>query len=470
MLNLTPQYDADYRQFIEKFSAFTRTQVLDELRQTDFTRLDAHGHIYLDYTGGGLYAESHIRRHADWLIGGVFGNPHSSNPTSKAMTEWVEKTRRHILDFFRADPTEYVAIFTANASGACKIVGESYPFQCSDRYLLTADNHNSILGIREFDCACGAETLYIPMIVPTLRVDEAEVDRFLAMARPDGHNLFAFPAQSNFSGVQYPLEWVERAQQRGWDVFLDAAAYVPTSRLDLSVCKPEFVSMSFYKMFGYPTGVGALIAKRKALEKLQRPWFGGGTITVTSALVNRHYYAPGAAAFEDGTLNYLTLPAVDMGLDFIEQIGIETIHDRVECLAGWLIETLLGLRHANDRPLVFLYGPACVEKRGGTITINLYDAEGKAIDYRDVEAQANAEGISLRTGRFCNPGASETALGLSKAELTECFDESPHSMNADQFRRCFDGKSIGAVRVSVGLATSFADAWRFVEFAKRFLA
>ena len=66
--------------------------------------------------------------------------------------------------------------------------------------------------------------------------------------------LFAFPAQSNFSGVQHPLSLVATAEQLGWHVLLDAAAYVPTNRLDLQSVRPHFVTVSFYKMFGHPTG------------------------------------------------------------------------------------------------------------------------------------------------------------------------------------------------------------------------
>ena len=53
---------------------------------------------------------------------------------------------------------EYAVVFTANASHALKLVGESYPFEPGDRFLLTFDNHNSVNGIREFDRARGAET------------------------------------------------------------------------------------------------------------------------------------------------------------------------------------------------------------------------------------------------------------------------------------------------------------------------
>ena len=65
-------------------------------------------------------------------------------------------------------------------------------------------------------------------------------------------NLFAYPAQSNYTGVQHDLNWIAEAQKRGWHVLLDAAAFVPTNRLDLSVHHPDFVSLSFYKIFGIP--------------------------------------------------------------------------------------------------------------------------------------------------------------------------------------------------------------------------
>src|SRR5262249_40383941 len=151
---------------------------------------------------------------------------------------------------------EYVAIFTPNASGALKLVGEAYPFAAGDHYLLTADNHNSVNGIREFAWAGGATVTYVPVVAPALRADEGALRAHLARAEPGRNHLFAYPAQSNFSGVQHPLEWIALAQARGWQVLLDASAYVPSNQLDLGRWHPDFVCLSFYKMFGYPTGVG----------------------------------------------------------------------------------------------------------------------------------------------------------------------------------------------------------------------
>ncbi len=198
------------------------------------------------------------------------------------MTELVEETRAAILRYFRADPAEYTVIFTPNASGALKLVGESYPFTADSHYLLTFDNHNSVLGIREFARHKGAKISYIPVVAPDLRADETRFREFIADRNPQAHNLFSYPAQSNFSGVQHPLEWIAEAQAQGWDVLLDAAAFAPSNRLDLTRYQPDFVCLSFYKIFGYPTGIGALIARKKSLAKLQRPWFAGGTITISS--------------------------------------------------------------------------------------------------------------------------------------------------------------------------------------------
>ena len=464
-----PSIAEAFEAFHRSCPAFETTGVLDELRAREFARIDAAGQVYLDYTGGGLFAESQVRRHMGFLIQSVFGNPHSANPTSRAASELIEHCRRRVLRFFNASPDEYAMIFTANASHALKIVGESYPFEAGDTFLLTFDNHNSVNGIREYDRVHGARTVYIPVFPPEMRVDEATLDGYLGLAEGSKHNLFAFPAQSNFSGVQHPLEWIARAKQRGWDVLLDAAAFVPTNRLDLSRWHPDYVALSFYKMFGYPTGVGALVARRASLEKLHRPWFAGGTITVASVQADRYFLAPGPEAFEDGTLDYLNIPAVDIDLEFLESIGIDLIHRRVACLAGWLIDSLLSLRHAGGEPLIALYGPPSTDRRGGTITMNFHDGRGAVIDHQLIEERAAARGISLRTGCFCNPGAGELALGLTKDEMLGCLTRPGSRMAYEDFRRCIDGKSSGAVRVSLGLVSNFPDVLAMVEFAREFL-
>ena len=460
-----------YRGFLKANPSFESTRLLDDLRASDYGRLDRLGQVFLDYTGGGLYADSQIQAVSKLLEDGIFGNPHSDSPASSATTALIEETRDLVLKYFNAPPDEYVAIFTPNATGAIKLVGEAYPFQPGDRYLLAFDNHNSINGVREFARSRQADVTYVRVVPPDLRLDEAQLRAELDRPNEGGHNLFAYPSQSNFSGVQHPMEWTTYAHERGWDVLLDCAAFAPSNRLDLAEVLPDFVPLSFYKIFGYPTGVGCLLARKTALAKLVRPWFAGGTITIASVQAERHFLAEGEQAFEEGTLNYLNIPAVGIGLKHIESIGIDTIHNRVWCLTSWLLENLLALRHSNGMPVIRVYGPTDMEARGGTLTINFYDPKNILIDHRSIDALAGRVGISLRTGCFCNPGAGELAHGLTEEDMAAAF-ENGERMTFEQFLTVLedrDGKSAGAVRISMGLASNFADVYKFWEFAQSFI-
>ena len=448
---------------------YASTCRLDELRATDFARLDTAGMVYLDYTGSGLYAVRQVTDHAAWLAGGVFGNPHSANAPSSASTAVVERTRRDVLEWFGAPPEDYTAIFTPNASAALKLVGESFPFSPDLRFLVASDNHNSVNGIREFAVRGGATVDYAPLTVPDLRLDLLHLDGLLQQGTPGRRGLFAFPAQSNFSGVKHPLELVGKAQALGWDVLLDAAAFAPTNRLNLAEVRADFACVSFYKMFGYPTGVGCLLARREALARLRRPWFAGGTVNFASVQGHAHLLAEGEAGFEDGTLNYLSIPAVSAGLALLREVGMETIATRVRVLTAWTLQQMLALVHGNGRHMVRVYGPTSVAMRGGTVTFNLYDPDGHLLDYRRVEELATAAGIALRTGCFCNPGPGEAAEGLTAEDVAAGLAEGamtlPRFMKVIQHR---GGKSAGAIRASLGLVSTFADVERFVAFVAGF--
>ena len=68
------------------------------------------------------------------------GNMSSSSSLS---LKCADDARAAVLAFFNAPP-EYTVIFTANASGAFKLVGESYPFTGGSSYVLGSDSHNSV--------------------------------------------------------------------------------------------------------------------------------------------------------------------------------------------------------------------------------------------------------------------------------------------------------------------------------------
>ncbi|WP_255946954.1 aminotransferase class V-fold PLP-dependent enzyme [Streptomyces odontomachi] len=446
-------------------------RTLTHLRATEYGYLDENHHVYLDYAGAGLPARFQLAMQAERITSGCYGNPHSENPTSTATEELLVRTRRAVLRFFNADPEQYAVIFTPNATGAMRLVGEAYPFDPRSPLVLTTDNHNSVNGLREYAKAQGTGTVYIPLDTPGLRVSDQAVHTALAQAARNGRagteraarGLFAYPAQSNFSGVWHPLEWIDTAHSLGYDVLLDAAAYVTTNRLDLAVLQPDFVAVSWYKVFGYPTGVGCLIARRPALARLRRPWFAGGTIQMASAQGQWHRMTDDESAFEDGTLNFLSIPDVEVGLDWIRGIGIDTVHDHVTALTGRLLTGLAELRHGSGAPMVRLYGPADTERRGGTVAMNFLDPQGRIVDERVVARDAAARTISLRTGCFCNPGAGETVFGLGHSVLRRAAHDRLDTV--DDYLADLELPSGGAVRVSLGLASHLDDVETFLEFA-----
>lgn len=439
--------------------------LFNKLRKTEYPTLDKLHHVYLDYTGGNLHPRSLVDKHHQYLNSAVFGNPHSGNPASKLSEKFIEEARNKVLEFFNAH--DYYCVFTANASGALQIVGECYPFSRGSHFLLTEDNHNSVNGIREYCRNKGGSFSYCSMNREDLAINYEELERRLSETHSSGEKLFAYPAQSNVSGVQHDLSLIELAHKHGWDVLLDAAAFAPTSRLDLTLVRPDFVSLSFYKIFGYPTGIGCLLIRKEKLQQLQKPWFAGGTVDVASVKFNGFFLKENHEKFENGTVNYLNIPAISSGLDYISNISMPAISCRIKELGNLFLQKIQSLQHSNGRPLVKLYGPKHMQKRGGTFLMNFYNAQGQPWPYHYIEEMANAERISIRTGCFCNPGIDELNNNLQEEELREYFTTRANGDANDMMQ--FFSRSRGAVRVSFGIPTTTADIMRFITFAKRLL-
>ena len=441
-------------------------RALTQLRAGEYSYLDRDGQVYLDYTGAGLASRSQLQAHRDRVAGGLYGNPHSESPASAASSRLIDETRRSVLSFLHASPDEYAVIFTANATGACRLVGEAYPFRRGAQLVLTADNHNSVNGLREFARRRRARTTVVPIRTPDLRADEGALVDTLTRGSHRRPRLLAYPAQSNFTGVQHPLSWVKLAQRNGFDVLLDAAAYLPTNPLHLDQVQPEFVAISWYKIFGYPTGVGCLVARRSALARLQRPWFSGGTVVGVSVQGDWHWLTDDESAFEDGTLNFLSIPDIQIGLRWLDSIGgTEAIQRRVRTLTERLLDRLGRLAHPNGRPMVVLYGPRDLRDRGGTVAFNLLDPDGRTVDERLVAREATAARISLRTGCFCNPGAGEGAFELTGGRLFNSHRWGQQTV--DDYLELIGLPTGGAVRVSLGLASNQADVDHFLNFVER---
>lgn len=168
------------------------------------------------------------------------------------------------------------------------------------------DNHTSVVGMRELARQHGARLVCINSHnIQSLTIKHCSS----ATTSSNGsstlkdhlpHHLFIYPAQSNFSGQKYPLSWckdlpsgqvyitgLERLAG-SWLVALDAASYVCTSPLDLTASPAHFVALSFYKMFGYPTGLGVLLVRSDCAHLLHKAYYGGGTVLATVSRTGFH--------------------------------------------------------------------------------------------------------------------------------------------------------------------------------------
>lgn len=460
-----------YNDFLREFPEYRLTWILDTLRRTDFTRLETSGETFVDYMGGALYPESLIRVHTDFLHRSVLGNTHSVSNSSKLSLKCADEARAAVLSFFQAPP-EYTVVFTTNATGALKLVGESFPFSGGSTYVLSADSHNSVHGIREFATVRGSRVCYIPS-PPHGGIDPVLAKNTLLRNRPRFKDLlpclFALTGQSNITNSKTSLSLIEYASSLGYNTILDAAALAPTSLVSLKDTPVDAMAISFYKMFGFPTGVGALVVKKSFLAQLKRPWFAGGTVDVVQvpgSIVTRSHSLH--EQFEDGTINYLTLPAITDGLRFLSAC-LPFLPLRLTTLLHYVVSSLTRLRHDTIGTPVVRILSRTPSKRlrsvgeqadtGSIISLIFLSPSGDMLPNSFIEHAASQHNISLRTGCMCNPGGAAAIL-----EIQDDMKQLYSGVTLKDFEHLV-GRELGVVRISFGLASNFYDAWEVVRFA-----
>ena len=279
----------------------------------------ALGVTYLDHAGATLYSSRQLEDHMKDLSSSLYSNPHSGSPSSTQTTALVDSTREIVLRHFNTTSDQYKVVFTAGCTAALSLLSHAFPWEgegsspahpCS-MFCYLDDNHTSVVGMREVARKNGARTMCVSVgdLQPQPHPISAAQPHPPSAAEPHPPHLFAFPAQSNFSGFKYPLSWCwdipsgrvvipssciearsseAQAEHGRWYVVLDAASFASTSPLDLSLATPHFVTLSFYKLFGFPTGLGALLVRQDSAGILKKPYYGGGTVKATDSWTTFH--------------------------------------------------------------------------------------------------------------------------------------------------------------------------------------
>ncbi|XP_033033839.1 molybdenum cofactor sulfurase isoform X2 [Trachypithecus francoisi] len=450
---------------------------LRELRAREFGRLA--GTVYLDHAGATLFSQSQLESFTNDLMENTYGNPHSQNISSKLTYDTVEQVRYRILAHFHTTAEDYTVIFTSGSTAALKLVAEAFPWvsqgpeSSGSQFCYLTDSHTSVVGMRNVTMAINVTS------TPVRPEDLWSVEeRGASVSDPDCQlpHLFCYPAQSNFSGVRYPLSWIEEVKSGRlhpvstpgkWFVLLDAASYVSTSPLDLSAHQADFVPISFYKIFGFPTGLGALLVHNRAAPLLRKTYFGGGT--ASAYLAGEDFYIPRpsvAQRFEDGTISFLDVIALKHGFDTLERLtgGMENIKQHTFTLAQYTYVALSSLRYPNGAAVVRIYSDSefsSPEVQGPIINFNVLDDKGNIIGYSQVDKMASLYNIHLRTGCFCNTGACQRHLGISNEMVRKNF-QAGHVCGDNM--DLIDGQPTGSVRISFGYMSTLDDVQAFLRF------
>ncbi|XP_014095343.3 molybdenum cofactor sulfurase 3 [Bactrocera oleae] len=477
------------------------TQAEADAIESDFQRIKDN--VYLDHAGTTLYPDSLIDASSKVLKENLFCNPH----TCKVTGDLIDQARYRILQHFNTDVTEYAVIFTANATAALKLVGECFNFgedaNNMGAFYYCQENHTSVLGMRE---VVHTNRLYV--------LTKDEILKNLKHTKGNGENgfdveissngkgelksnsLIAYSAQCNFSGYKMPLDTIEAIQKYGlvehgtkigdeanakeaaesnFYICLDTASYVATNFLDLRKYKPDFCCISFYKMFGFPTGVGALLVSRRGQAVLHKRYYGGGTVNIAMTRQNFHEKRPNfTTRFEDGTVPFLTITSLLEGFRALErlvpatvkQIPLQRISAHVFGLAKYGHDSLAALRHTNDAPLIEFYnhnGYEDIALQGGVVTFNILHDDGTYVGFAEVSCIAAVHNVQIRTGCFCNPGACQWFLRLSNADIRIQY-EAGHVCS--DFTDLVDGLPTGAVRMSFGYMTRVSDVDKAVAMIR----
>jgi cysteine desulfurase/selenocysteine lyase len=192
---------------------------------------------------------------------------------------------------------------------------------------------------------------------------------------------------SNVMGTINPVDDIIRiAHEHGVPVLIDGAQSTPHMTVDMQALDCDFFAFSGHKIYG-PTGIGVLYGKEKWLDKLP-PYQGGGEM-IKNVSFERTTFNELPYKFEAGTPDYVGSHALSVALDYVSQIGMETIHQHETELTKYAIEQM------QDIPGIKIYGNT-QQLSAGPISFNI-----EGIHHLDLGTLLDRLGIAVRTGHHC---------------------------------------------------------------------
>lgn len=312
---------------------------------------------------------------------------------SQEATDLQEATRRRVAEFINAESHEEI-IFTRGTTEALNLVASSYGdlLDDGDEIILTEMEHHA--NIVPWQLLQRRKRLTI-RVVPINAVGELDFDAYRSLFN-ERTRLVSFCHVSNVLGTVNPVkEMIDYAHSKGATVCVDGAQALPHMGVDVRALDADFYVFSSHKMYG-PTGVGVLYGKRHLLEAMP-PYQGGGEM-IKNVRFEHTTFADLPFKFEAGTPDFIDIAAFAKALDFIEEVGYDTIAAHEHKLLQYTTERMLQI------PGMRIFGTS--PNKSAVISFLIDGAH-----HYDIGMLLDRLGVAVRTGHHCAEPLM-TALGI----------------------------------------------------------
>jgi cysteine desulfurase/selenocysteine lyase len=357
--------------------------------KADFPIFDRKVHgkrlVYLDSAATSQKPESVIHALCDYYRNYNANVHRGLYMISEEATAAYEAARSRVARFIGADPREIV--FTRNATEAINLVAYAYArrqLREGDEILLTEmEHHSNLIPWILLAGETGARLRHIPVHDDgTLAVER--LDNLLT----DRTRILSVVHKSNVLGTVNPVrELAGAAHAMGALVLVDGAQSVPHIPVDVKDLGCDFLAFSAHKMLG-PTGVGVLYGRGELMDEME-PFMGGGEM-IREVYLDRATWNEVPWKFEAGTPAIASVIAFSAALDYLDEVGMDRIHEHEVALTAYALDRLRGLHYLK------VFGPDDPALRSGVISF--VDSD---IHPHDLSTILDTEGIAIRAGHHC---------------------------------------------------------------------
>jgi cysteine desulfurase/selenocysteine lyase len=301
---------------------------------------------------------------------------------SAEATEHYEAARANIASFINAKPTEI--IFTSGTTAGLNLIAQGLRNHITKRQsivLTRYEHHANLIPWQELARASGAELRFIEL-TPGYELDRVSAERLIDSSTA----IVSIAATANSIGTKTPLATINTlAKKVGARVVVDAAQSSAHSPIDMQKLDVDALVFSGHKMYG-PTGTGIVYGKKDFLESLDPSMFGGGMIEEVA--YDHATWRPLPQRFEPGTPNIAGVIGLSAAVDFIKQIGWETLQTHEQELVRYFFE--------KKPDFVMIHGPGYSVDRSTVISFSVDE-----IHPHDLAELLNERQIAVRAGHHC---------------------------------------------------------------------